>query len=192
MKDVDRRDAADLPDDGSAAGGRSGGSAAGAAELLASGAVEDAARVLGHPARVAGTVVHGAARGRELLGFPTANLDVDDEAAVPADGVYAGWLILLGGAGGGGADGGGAGERYWPAAVSVGTNPTFDGAARTVEAYALDRDNLQLYGLRMAVVFLRRTRGQLKFDGIGELIATMAADVEQVRVLMEQEQPPAL
>ncbi|MUL42091.1 bifunctional riboflavin kinase/FAD synthetase [Streptomonospora sp. PA3] len=142
---------------------------------LEAGDVEGARSALGRPHRVEGLVVHGAARGRELLGFPTANLDCAPGTAVPADGVYAGRMLLLEAEPGA--------ESAWPAAVSVGTNPTFEGAARTVEGYALDRDDLALYGRRVAIEFTHRIRGQLRFDSVEELIAAMARDVDRAREL---------
>ncbi len=143
---------------------------------VAEGDVAGAAAALGRPHRVDGVVVHGAARGRELLGFPTANLDTPPRTAVPADGVYAGWLLRTDAAPGE--------EARWPAAISVGTNPTFDGAVRTVEGYALDRDDLRLYGAAMAMEFVHHIRPQLRFDGVDALIAAMARDVDTARRLM--------
>lgn len=138
--------------------------------LVGSGDVAGAAEVLGRPHRVEGEVVRGAQRGREL-GYPTANVDTVPHSAVPADGVYAGWLT---------ADG----ERM-PAAISVGTNPTFDGTARTVEAYAIDRVGLDLYGLHVAVEFLVYLRGMEKFDSIEALLDRMADDVKRARELTD-------
>ncbi|WP_380285195.1 bifunctional riboflavin kinase/FAD synthetase [Kitasatospora purpeofusca] len=138
--------------------------------LVGSGDVAGAAEVLGRPHRVEGVVVRGAQRGREL-GYPTANVETVPHSAVPADGVYAGWLT---------ADG----ERM-PAAISVGTNPTFDGTARTVEAYAIDRVGLDLYGLHVAVDFLVYLRGMEKFDSIDALLDRMADDVKRARELTE-------
>ncbi|WP_236239706.1 bifunctional riboflavin kinase/FAD synthetase [Streptomyces sp. CC228A] len=134
--------------------------------LVAEGDVTGAAEILGRPHRVEGVVVRGAQRGREL-GYPTANVETLPYTAVPADGVYAGWLT---------ADG----ERM-PAAISVGTNPQFDGKERTVEAYAIDRVGLDLYGQHVAVDFLSFVRGQQKFASIGELLEAIAADVAQCR-----------
>ncbi|WP_435112854.1 bifunctional riboflavin kinase/FAD synthetase [Nocardiopsis synnemataformans] len=144
--------------------------------LLAEGDVAGAAELLGRPHRVGGEVVHGAARGRELLGFPTANMDLLPDTAVPGDGVYAGWLHRSEPAPGQ--------ESRWPAAISVGSNPTFDGAERTVEAYALDRDDLDLYGLRMTVDFTVHIRGQERFDSIDELIVAMRRDVDRCREVL--------
>jgi riboflavin kinase/FMN adenylyltransferase len=144
--------------------------------LLTDGDVAGAALLLGRPHRVEGEVVHGAARGRELLGFPTANMDLEPGTAVPGDGVYAGWLSRTASEAGQ--------ESRWPAAISVGTNPTFDGAERTVEAYALDRDDLELYGVHMAVEFTHRIRGQERFDSIDELIVAMRRDVDRCREVL--------
>ena len=138
---------------------------------LASGDVRGAAVILGRPHAVEGVVVHGDHRGREL-GYPTANLAPDPaNAAIPADGVYGGWLVR--------ADG----ERL-PSAISVGTNPTFDGTGRRVEAYVLDRDGLDLYGERVVVEFVGRLRAMLRFDSVDELVEQMAEDVQRARTLL--------
>ena len=138
--------------------------------MVLAGDVETAALRLDRPHRVEGPVVHGAKRGRDL-GFPTANVETPKYTAIPADGVYAGWLV---------ADG----ERL-PAAISVGTNPQFDGQQRTVEAYALDRTDLDLYDKHVAIEFVARVRGQERFSGVDELIERMKQDVAKVRVLLE-------
>jgi riboflavin kinase/FMN adenylyltransferase len=134
--------------------------------LVAAGDVAAAARALDRPYRVSGPVVRGDARGRDL-GYPTANVAVAGGIAVPADGVYAGWLVR--------ADG-----SRWPAAVSIGTNPTFDGTERRVEAYLLDAD-VDLYGEQVAVEFGERVRDMRRFDTVDELLAQMAQDVADVR-----------
>jgi riboflavin kinase/FMN adenylyltransferase len=144
--------------------------------LIAEGDVDGAAEVLGRPHRVEGVVVRGAQRGRQL-GYPTANVETVPHTAVPSDGVYAGWLN---------ADG----ERM-PAAVSVGTNPQFDGTERTVEAYAIDRVDLDLYGKHVSVDFLRYIRGQEKFDTLDALLERMAEDVAQCRALVAQAEADA-
>lgn len=148
-------------------------------DLLDAGDVEGAARLLGRPHAVQGEVVHGLKRGREL-GYPTANLAADAAGFIPADGVYAGWLVDEGE----GADGAppvGAVTRY-PAAISVGTNPTFDDVhARQVEAYVLDETDLDLYGHHVQVQFAHRIRGMLAFDGVEALIARMEQDVAETR-----------
>ena len=116
---------------------------------LAAGDVAGAAEALGRPFAVRGVVVEGDRRGREL-GYPTANVPIRPGIAAPADGVYAGWLTRLD-----------TGERF-PAAISVGTNPTFAGEReRRVEAYALDRDDLELYGVEVEVAFVERLRGMV-------------------------------
>jgi riboflavin kinase/FMN adenylyltransferase len=114
--------------------------------------------------------VHGAARGREL-GFPTANLSSDSEGLIPADGVYAGWLTD-------------AGARY-PAAISVGNNPTFDGVAqKQVEAYVLDETDLDLYDRVVDVAFVERIRGMVAYAGIDPLIEQIRDDVARVRTIL--------
>jgi len=143
-------------------------------ERLAAGDVAGAAAVLGRPHRVEGVVGRGHMRGR-ALGFPTANLEVPPHRAIPADGVYAGWLAAL--------DTHGTETERWPAAISVGTNPTFGGGDRTVEAYALDRDDLDLYGVRAAIDFAVRLRGTERFDTVDALVAQMREDVNQARAL---------
>jgi len=155
-------------------------SSSGIRAMLASGDVAGAARDLGRPHRVEGTVVPGHRRGR-ALGFPTANLRTGRYAAVPGDGVYAGWLARL--------DAAAQEAERWPAAISVGSNPTFDGTERTVEAYALDRDDLELYGAEAAVDFTARLRGQVRFDGVAALAAQMRDDVDQARSLLTQPAP---
>ncbi|MDR2987433.1 MAG: bifunctional riboflavin kinase/FAD synthetase [Nocardiopsaceae bacterium] len=141
-------------------------------DLLAVGEVEAAARELCRPHRVEGIVVRGHQRGR-ALGFPTANAEPPQNTAIPADGIYAGWLASL--------DSDGTETERWPAAISVGTNPTFGGADRTVEAYALDRDDLDLYGVHVAIEFTERIRGQIRFDSVDELVTQMHQDVAEAR-----------
>jgi riboflavin kinase / FMN adenylyltransferase len=143
---------------------------------LAEGDVVGAAHDLGRPHRVEGVVVRGHQRGLSL-GFPTANLETLPHTAIPADGIYAGWLYELD-------PSDGAESQKWPAAISVGTNPTFDGRERTVEAYALDRNDLDLYGAHMAVDFVQRLRPTLKFDTVDELVAQMHEDVAETRRLL--------
>jgi riboflavin kinase/FMN adenylyltransferase len=140
--------------------------------MLAEGNVTAAAEMLGRPHRVEGVVVRGHQRGRQL-GFPTANVESPSHTAIPADGIYAGWLATL--------EEDGAEVSRWPAAISIGTNPTFDGQVRTVEAYALDRTDLDLYGLHAAIDFGVRLRGTLRFDSIEELVEQMHGDVAQAR-----------
>lgn len=145
-------------------------------DLLSAGEVAAAALDLGRPHRVEGVVVRGHQRGR-ALGYPTANAEPPPHTAIPADGVYAGWLASL--------DTDGTEVERWPAAISVGTNPTFDGAHRSVEAYALDRDDLDLYGVHVAIEFTNRIRSQVKFGSVDELVEQMGRDVVAARKLTE-------
>ncbi|RLK47533.1 bifunctional riboflavin kinase/FAD synthetase [Microbacterium telephonicum] len=148
-------------------------------DLLTAGDVEGAARLLGRPHAMRGEVVHGLKRGREL-GFPTANLAADAEGFIPADGIYAGWLVDEGAA-----DAPAHAITRYPAAISIGTNPTFDDVdARQVEAYVLDETDLDLYGHRVQVQFVARIRGMVAFEGIETLITQMAGDVAQVRAAL--------
>jgi riboflavin kinase / FMN adenylyltransferase len=137
---------------------------------LAAGDVASAVEALGRPYSVRGVVVKGDQRGREL-GYPTANVPADAATAVPIDGVYAGWLTRRD-----------TGETF-PAAISVGTNPTFDGViGRRVESYVLDRTDLELYGVEVEVGFVDRLRGMVAFSGIDALIEQMGVDVERTRI----------
>jgi riboflavin kinase/FMN adenylyltransferase len=129
------------------------------------GDVTAAAAALGRPHRVEGVVIRGDRRGREL-GFPTANLLTAQHVAVPADGVYAAWLVRRG-------------ERL-PSAVSIGTNPTFSGRERRVEAYVLDFDG-DLYGERLALDFVVHLREMRRYDAIEPLITQIHQDVADTR-----------
>jgi riboflavin kinase/FMN adenylyltransferase len=140
-----------------------------------------ATEALGRPHRVEGVVVRGDGRGR-VLGFPTANVAPPMYSAIPADGVYAAWFTLLGHGPGVGTVI--PGERY-QAAVSVGTNPTFSGRTRTVEAFVLDTE-ADLYGQHVAVDFVARVRGQEKFDSVKELITAMEGDTERARSILRE------
>jgi riboflavin kinase/FMN adenylyltransferase len=153
--------------------------------LVESGEVGRAAAALGRPHRVEGLVVEGDRRGREL-GFPTANLKTVPHAAIPADGVYAGWLVVGPAANHrlGGPRGARPPQMRLPAAISVGTNPTFDGTERRVEAYALDRTDLELYGEDVTVDFAERLRDTIKFDSVDALLAQMHADVAGTRQIV--------
>jgi len=139
--------------------------------LVIEGNVEDARLLLGRPHRLDGVVVHGEKRGRQI-GYPTANLGNIDGQTIPADGVYAGWLTV--------------GINFWPAAISIGTNPTFEGErARQVEAYALDQEGLELYDKNASIEFGWRLRPTLKFDGLEPLLVQMKIDCDQARKLTE-------
>ncbi len=145
-------------------------------EAVLAGEMEPAAGILGHLHRVEGIVVHGDHRGREL-GYPTANLAPDAEGLVPPDGVYAGWLIRH-------ALVATHADHRTPAAISIGTNPTFDGTTRRVEAYVIDRTDLDLYGEDVTIEFVRRLRPTLKFTSVDDLVDQMAIDVAQCRDLL--------
>jgi riboflavin kinase/FMN adenylyltransferase len=134
------------------------------------GDVAAAARALGREHRVEGLVVRGDARGR-TLGYPTANLRTAPHTAVPADGVYAAWLVR-------------AGTRL-PAAVSIGTNPTFEGRERRVEAYVLDFD-ADIYGEEVALDFVAALRAAdtMTFGSVDALVAQIGQDVTNVRNLL--------
>lgn len=135
---------------------------------IAGGDIGCANRALGRQHRVDGVVVRGDGRGR-VLGYPTANVETLPHAAVPADGVYAGHLVHQG-------------QRH-PAAISIGTNPTFCGRERRVEAYVLDLD-VDLYGQHVGVEFTARLRGTERFESVDDLVAAMGRDVEMVRRLV--------
>lgn len=139
-------------------------------QCVLEGDVVEAGKVLQRPHRVEGMVVHGDHRGREL-GYPTANLEATPYAAIPADGVYAGWLVRVPN----------GSEEALPAAISIGTNPTFDGVGRRVEAYVIDSTAIDLYGEHVAIDFAERLRPTLRFDGVEPLLAQMADDVAKAR-----------
>ncbi|HEV7872211.1 MAG TPA: bifunctional riboflavin kinase/FAD synthetase [Modestobacter sp.] len=142
---------------------------------VAAGDMASAALALGRPHRVDGVVVRGDRRGREL-GYPTANVESPAHTAVPADGVYAGHLVLR--------DHRGASRSSHPAAISVGSNPTFAGARRTVEAYLLDFEG-DLYGEHVGVEFVERLRPMLAFSGVPDLLVAMADDVARTRAVLD-------
>ncbi len=131
-------------------------------ERIAAGDLVAASTMLGRPHRLEGVVVRGDQRGREL-GYPTANVEVEPDMAIPPDGVYAGWLVV-------------AGEPL-PAAISIGTNPQFAGSERRVEAYAIGRDDLDIYGALVAVDLVVGLRGQEVFASVEDLVEQMGRDV---------------
>ena len=138
-------------------------------EALAAGRVSEAAEVLGYAPAVRSVVVPGERRGREL-GFPTANLAPGPEGLIPADGIYAGWLTVDG--------------TSYPAAISVGNNPTFVGVpARQVEAHVLDQD-FDLYGKTVEVAFVEQLRGMVKYDSVDALVAQLGDDVSKTRDIL--------
>ena len=135
--------------------------------LLAAGAIDEANDMLGRSYSIDGLVVHGDHRGREL-GYPTANLQAAGDPVIPSDGVYAGWLSVDG--------------EPMSAAISVGTNPQFEGNERRIETYAIDRTGLDLYGRQVRVAFEERLRGQEVFDTLDAFLAQMADDVQRARL----------
>ena len=146
-------------------------------QCLKEGNMGQARQVLGRPHRLRGVVVRGLRRGREL-GFPTANLEAATAGVVPPDGVYAGWLVR-----GSSAEVGG---QRLPAAISIGTNPTFDDVPqRTVEAHVLGRADLNLYGEEVGIELIERLRPMLAFDGLDPLLVQMRADIEDTARILE-------
>lgn len=139
-------------------------------ELLERGDVAGARDVLGRWHRLRGRVVHGHKRGR-LLGFPTANLAAEDVGVVPADGVYAGWLIRHVPES--------TATEYLPAAISIGSNVQFEATERTVEAHVLGRADLDLYGEEVAIDLVEYLRPMLAFDSVDELLDQMDEDLRQ-------------
>lgn len=140
--------------------------------LVVEGKVELARELLSRPHRLDGVVVHGEKRGREI-GYPTANLGKIQGQTIPADGVYAGWLTV--------------GINFWPAAISIGSNPTFEGErGRQVEAYALDQEGLDLYDKNASIEFGWFLRPTLKFESLEELLVQMKRDCDQARELTEK------
>ena len=157
-------------------------------ERIAAGDVAAAAEGLGRLYSVSGPVVRGNGRGKPM-GYPTANVDVAEDIAVPADGIYAGWLVRAPSF----ENPFGARVRL-PAAISIGTNPTFDGTERRVEAFVIDvvpRDSLDLYGERVSVEFVQWLRGMVRFDGVEPLIEQMAEDVRRTRDVLSSAGPRA-
>jgi riboflavin kinase / FMN adenylyltransferase len=138
-------------------------------ELLRGGEIAEAERVLGHPYRLAGTVVEGRKLGRKL-GYPTANLALTCRQVVPQDGIYAVMALLDDG-------------RTVHGACSIGERPTIADAGRSIETYLLDfREDI--YGRTVEIQFVERLRGEQKFDSLEALTRQIAIDVEQVRSLL--------
>ena len=140
---------------------------------LAEGTVSQAADLLGRPFRLTGEVVKGDQRGR-ALGFPTANLKIAPQMALPADGIYA-TLAHVGGC-------------ALASATSIGVRPTFETAGRTVETFILDFDE-DIYGAEVSIDFVERIRPEARFDSVEALIEQMDKDVEQCRGILAAEAP---
>ncbi len=143
---------------------------------LVEGRLDDANEMLGRPHEMRGPVVDGDKRGRQI-GFPTANVAIRPEILMPADGIYAGWLVRP------------TGERL-PAAVYLGTRPTFyeDQPASLLEVHCLDWDG-DLYGEEVRVLFEHRLRCDRRFDTIEQLTAQLAIDCQQSKELLTSESP---
>ena len=137
---------------------------------LREGDLLDAARLLGHPFGLRGVVAEGARRGR-TIGFPTANLSVDPQQMLPADGVYVCRAQV-------------AGQTYG-AVTNVGMRPTFAGTHRTVETYLLDFID-EIYGEMLRLDFLHRLRGERKFDGVAALVGQITSDVAAARQWLKE------
>jgi len=132
--------------------------------------VVGAAWALGRDHRIDGIVVRGDRRGR-TIGYPTANVECPAYTAVPGDGVYAGRLLHAG--------------HARPAAISIGTNPTFGGGSRRVEAFVLDAPaDLELYDEQVGLTFVVRLRDTVRFEGVNDLVAQMAVDVDRSRAAL--------
>jgi riboflavin kinase/FMN adenylyltransferase len=140
---------------------------------LKQGNVQEAARLLGRPYRIAGEVVGGAKRGHSIVGIPTANLATPEEQAVPARGVYAGFAYVEG--------------KPWPAVVNIGMRPTFDGqeSSIVIEAHLLDF-SADIYGQEMELAFIARLRDEQTFDGVAELLAQIHSDIASARELLSE------
>ncbi len=135
--------------------------------LVRLGEVAAAAPILGRYHRISGQVVHGREIGRSL-GFPTANISTENQL-IPADGVYAVWVEALG--------------ELHQGACSIGTNPTFAGGDRTIEAFLFDF-NAPLYGEEISIQFAGRLRGLVRFDNPSDLKEQIARDVATARTVL--------
>ncbi len=142
--------------------------------LLAVGEVRQVTTLLGRYPGLVGQVTTGAQRGRRM-GFPTANLAVEAERVIPADGIYAGFAWVEG--------------RRYRMVASIGVRPTFSDTGRTVEAYLLDFSG-DLYGQDLKLEFVEWLRPEKRFDSMDALAAQIRADVEQGARLLAQEPPP--
>tara|TARA_B100000929_G_scaffold290029_1_gene282320 strand:- start:373 stop:1305 length:933 start_codon:yes stop_codon:yes gene_type:complete len=135
--------------------------------LISDGDVKNASVMLGRKFSLEGSVITGMKRGKSL-GFPTANLKANEDIAIPSNGIYATVATIKG-------------VRY-PAATSVGTNPTFPGKEQTIETYILDFDK-NIYGQSLSISFYEKLRNELTFDSVDNLIEQMKSDVSEVRKL---------
>ncbi|MHA2789204.1 bifunctional riboflavin kinase/FAD synthetase [Corynebacterium sp. S7] len=150
---------------------------------LSEGNPDVAAHALGRNYSVTGVVEHGAGRGGAELGYPTANQYFSESEALPADGVYAGWFSIVDGDTEGAIDGDMIPGVKYPAAISIGTNPTFGDNERSVESFILDR-SADLYGRTAKVEFVAKVRDMVKFHSVDELLENMANDVKKTRTVL--------
>ncbi|WP_151548764.1 MULTISPECIES: bifunctional riboflavin kinase/FAD synthetase [Corynebacterium] len=150
--------------------------------MLERGEIREANAALTRPFAVQGEVVRGAGRGGRELGFPTANLYFPPSQALPGDGVYAGYFTVLDSTPTPGDMR--CGVRY-PAAISVGNNPTFEDPRRSVETFVLDRE-ADLYGHQVRVEFVEFVRGMEKFNGVEDLLAAIRSDVAATRAIVSE------
>lgn len=139
--------------------------------LLRKGDVTVASRLLGRIYSLSGDVVHGFRRGTEAIGFPTANLSFGTDRVLPADGVYATYASIRG-------------HRY-PAVTNIGKNPTFDNEERTIETFIFHFDD-HIYGEPFSVEFVKRLRGETKFQSVEELKRQIALDIDQAKAILAQ------
>ena len=136
---------------------------------LAEGDMKRVQNLVGRPFSLHGRVIPGTRRGAEL-GFPTANLDTDPEQALPAEGVYVGWVHIN--------------DQAYPSMTNIGKRPTFGGSERVVEVYLLDYHG-DLYGQELTIDIIERLRGEMKFDNLEELKKQIAEDVKQGRAILK-------
>jgi riboflavin kinase/FMN adenylyltransferase len=139
-------------------------------KLIIEGDVAYVNKLLGRQYRVVGDVVHGDGRGK-IIGIPTANLETGDEKLIPGAGVYACRVKIQ--------------DKFWPAAVNVGTRPTFESKDEKshVEAYILDFSN-EIYGQVIALDFVERLRGEVRFQSVGDLLEQIRKDIDQTREII--------
>ena len=137
--------------------------------LIQRGQVHEAQKFLGRPYEVTGVVVPGYGRGARLLGFPTANIDLDNGLLVPGAGIYAVWTELRG--------------QVYSGVANIGTCPTFDNQKLSLEVYILDFD-ADIYGERLAVRFVQRLRDEHRFPDISALISQIKKDVAAARQIV--------
>ena len=137
-------------------------------EALAKGDMKTTSKLLGHYFCLSGPVVGGSERG-QVLGFPTANIGVDSDHALPADGVYA----TLGH----------IGDRVYKSVTNIGTRPTFGKGERTIEVFLFDFSG-DIYGQKLSIKLVEKLRGEIKFSNKDELAVQIEKDVEQAKAVL--------